>query len=92
MSSLENLQEEIDALKARNRKVEADKAWEVSGARRASVAGLTYLVVVLFFVTAGLPHPFVNAIVPSMGFVLSTLSLSLFKKWWINSNSKKSGR
>lgn len=83
MTSLEHLQKEIDSLKSRNRKVEADKAWETSWARKGVIAGLTYSVIVIFFLVAELPNPFVNAIVPSVGFVLSTLSLSLFKRWWI---------
>lgn len=83
MTSIENLQKEITDLKARNRRVEADKAWEVSWTRKGVIAGLTYAVVVLFFFVAELPNPFVNAIVPTMGFVLSTLTVPLFKKWWI---------
>lgn len=85
-----NLEQEIADLKARNKRVETDKAWETSWTRKGVIAGLTYAVVVLFFFVAGLANPFVNAIVPSMGFVLSTLTVPLFKKWWIKSNSKKS--
>lgn len=86
-----NLEKEIAELKARNARVEANKAWETSWTRRGLIMVLTYIVVVLFFHVAGLGNPFINAIVPSIGFILSTLSLSFVKKWWIQSNSKKSG-
>lgn len=83
MKSIEQLEKDITDLKSRNKRVEADKAWETSWTRKGVIAGLTYAVVVLFFFVAGLPNPFVNAIVPSIGFVLSTLTVPLFKKWWI---------
>jgi len=88
MESIDQLQKDVAEIKARNRKVEADKAWETSWTRRGLVAGLTYAVVVLFFVVADLANPFVNAIVPTMGFILSTLSVSVFKKWWIRKYHK----
>lgn len=81
--NIEEIEQEINAIKDRNRKVEADKAWETSAFRKIIVALLTYAVVVLFFVTAGLPHPFASALVPTAGFLLSTLSLPFFKKLWL---------
>ncbi len=83
MTKLEELKKEIDQIKARNKKVETDKAWETSSLRKIIVAILTYIVVVIFFFTAGLPKPFINAIVPSIAFLLSTLTVPLFKKWYI---------
>lgn len=77
-----SLEKEIRAIKQRNTKVEKDKAWETSWFRRISIAILTYFVIVLFFYSAGLGNPFVNAIVPTMGFVLSTLSLPWLRKIW----------
>ncbi len=84
MSTVEELQQEIEKIKERNKRVEADKAWETSWARKFLILILTYLVVVIFFFFANLPEPFVNAVVPTLGFVLSTLTIPLFKKWWLN--------
>lgn len=78
-----NIEQEIIDIKERNRRVEADKSWETSASRKLIVAVLTYFVVVIFFFFAGLPKPFVNSIVPTLGFVLSTLSLPVFKKIWV---------
>ncbi len=81
--NIEEIEKEINSIKDRNRKVEADKAWETSSFRKIIIAILTYVVVVLFFLTAGLPHPFASALVPTTAFVLSTLSLPFFKKLWL---------
>ena len=40
------------------------------------------------FFFAKQPKPFLGAIVPAIGFVLSTLSIPVFKKWWINKKNK----
>ena len=82
MTEIEQLKEDIAKLKERNLRVEAHKAWETSLFRKVLIAILTYIVVVLFFLVADLPKPFVNALVPTIGFILSTLSVSLFRKWW----------
>lgn len=80
---LQELEKEIKKVKVRNRRVEADKAWETSFIRRVLVAILTYFVIVLFFYFAELPKPFVNSIVPALAFLLSTMTLSFFKKIWL---------
>lgn len=84
-----DIEKEILAIKERNAKVEADKAWEISWFRKTLIALLTYVVIVIFFVFAEFSDPFVSAIVPTIGFVLSTLSVPIFKKWWINKFWKK---
>jgi hypothetical protein len=81
--TLQSLQKDIDAIKARNARVETDKAWETSLARKIVIALLTYIVIVIFFYAAELPKPFLNSIVPAAAFILSTFSFPLFKKWWI---------
>lgn len=80
---MDYLEKEIAKIKARNRRVEADKAWEVSWTRKILVLTLTYLVISIFFLFAKIEQPFINSIVPALAFVLSTLSLSVFKKVWI---------
>lgn len=89
MEDLNELKKEIDLIKERNAKVESDKAWETSFFRKVLVSILTYFVIVIFFHFADLPNPFVNAIVPTLGFVLSTLSIPIFKKCWIKKRIKK---
>lgn len=83
MATIEELQLEIEKIKKRNQRVETDKAWETSWTRKIVISILTYIVIVVFFYFAELPKPFINAIVPAIAFVLSTLTVPLFKKWWL---------
>ena len=83
MVTLENLEKEVKSIKERNQRVEIDKAWETSLSRKVIIAILTYFVIVIFFYIAKLPDPWINAIVPSVAFVLSTLTIPVFKKIWI---------
>ena len=85
-----SIKDEIKAIHKRNRRVELDKAWETSWARKIIIAILTYLVIVIFFYFAHLPRPFVNSIIPALAFIVSTLSLPIFKKIWMNTQNEKS--
>ena len=77
------MNKETKAIIERNRKVESDKAWELSLTRRSLIALMTYLVIVIFLIIIGTPYPWITALVPTIGFILSTLSLSFFKKFWL---------
>ena len=83
MVTLKSLEKEIFEIKKRNASVEADKAWETSIVRRLIIVVLTYFVIVIFFFVAELPSPFINAIVPSLAFFISTLTIDFFKKRWL---------
>ena len=89
MSKQNSIEQRIETIELRNTKVELDKAWETSWSRKLVIAVLTYAVIVIFFYFADLPKPFVNSIVPTLGFVLSTLTLTWFKKLWIKITYKK---
>lgn len=82
-SEISVLEKKILAIEARNQKVESDKAWETSYTRNVSVALLTYLVMVLFMNSLGVDNSWKSALVPTLGFTLSTLSLPYFKKFWL---------
>lgn len=83
MEEKEFVLEEINKIKQRNKKVEIEKAWETSNFRKILIAVLTYFVVVIFFIFSWNDEPFISAIVPMLGFLLSTLSVSFFKEIWI---------
>jgi len=84
MIGIKRLEREIEKIKERNARVEKDKEWELSWTRKILLVVLTYLVIVIFFYFARLPNPFINSIVPSIAFILSTLSLNFFKNIWLN--------
>ena len=78
------LQAKLEAVFARNARVELDKQWETSLTRFLCVTLITYIMMNLILWTIGGPFPPVHAIVPTCGYMLSTLTLPQLKKWWIS--------
>lgn len=83
MSEIEDIKKEIEAIKMRNKSVEIDKMWEISWTRRILIAIFTYLAIGIYMRAVSIDRPWLNAIVPTIGFMLSTLVLPWFKKIWI---------
>lgn len=88
MSTLKSLQKEIEQIKKRNQKVELDKAWETSLTRRLLLIVFTYLSIGLYMQAILVKDPWLNAVVPSIGFLLSTLTLPFFKSIWLTKNQR----
>ena len=82
---IKELEDEIEALKQRNTAVELDKAWETGWNRKLLISLFTYLAIGIYMWAVDIDRPWLNAIVPTTGFLLSTLTMSYFKKLWINS-------
>lgn len=83
------MSEDLQAIKERNARVEADKAWETSWVRKLFIAGATYGVAAVYMNYAGLGNPLLGAFVPTGGYLLSTMSLPFVKNYWIKNNYKK---
>jgi len=88
MPTLQELEKEIEKIKERNRHVESDKAWETSYTRRALLALFTYFAIGFYLSAIKIINPWMNAIVPATGFMLSTLTLPFFKKLWLKHSYK----
>ena len=88
MTSISDLEKEILAIKNRNKKVEIDKAWETSWVRKFLLVIFTYLAISFYLRAINIDKPWLNAIVPSIGFLLSTLTLPYFKKIWEKYSNK----
>ncbi len=82
-NEIENLRQSVSAIEERNSRVEIEKAWEVSKARVFSILIITYLTSVILFYVLKSKTPWLSAFVPTIGFFLSTQSLSFLKKWWM---------
>lgn len=74
---------ELKKIQERNKRVEADKAWETSNARKALIAVFTYLAIGAYLNAINVPAPWLNAIVPTVAFLLSTLTMPWFKRMWV---------
>lgn len=82
MTTIQDLENEINKIKLRNKRVETDKKWETSYTRIILLIIFTYLAIGFYLSVINIPNPWLNAIVPSTGFLLSTLTLPFFKKLW----------
>lgn len=88
MKQTEEILDRLDKLEARNKRVEADKAWETSWVRRLIIMCLTYLTVVCYLSIVVHIDPWINAVVPVAGYFVSTLTVSLVKNRWVGNRSR----
>lgn len=77
------IEERVAQIEERNKSVEFDKAWETSFTRRGLIAVFTYVTIGIFLSVIGIDKAWLSAIVPAIGFTLSTLTMPLFKRWWV---------
>lgn len=77
------LEERVENIEKRNKKVELDKSWETSWTRKICIMILTYIVVIIYsYLVRKHNNIFLSSLVPVIGFTLSTLSLKLIRKLW----------
>ena len=80
---MKQLEEEIEQIKALNKRVEADKAWELSGTRTTFITISTYILILIFMILIKDPHPFLNASIAAVAYLISTSSYGILKQWWL---------
>lgn len=73
----------VDAIEQRNARVEAEKAWETSMVRVCSIAAMTYAIALVVLLSIGAALPYLSALIPAIGFVLSIQTLPWIRKVWI---------
>jgi len=78
-----DLEERVSRIEERNANVEANKEWETSWTRRALVMLFTYLAMSTYLWAIGVADPWLNGIVPTVAFMISTLTMPYFKNWWL---------
>lgn len=83
-NDIKELEKRISDIEKRNKRVEGDKAWETSTLRKILIIVLTYIFAVLYLKIADTTNPFFGAVVPCVGFFLSTQTLNIIKKKWLS--------
>ncbi|MCI6265297.1 MAG: hypothetical protein MR598_00435 [Erysipelotrichaceae bacterium] len=80
---MKELEQRLDAIEKRNKRVELDKSWETSWTRKICIMLLTYIVVIIYsYFIRNFDNIFLSSLVPVIGFTLSTLSLKLIRTKW----------
>lgn len=82
------MEEQLNRIEERNRKVESNKAWETSKTRILFICVITYIIALSFMTVMNTKNILIGALVPVIGFYLSTQSLPIIKTAWL----KKTGR
>ena len=78
-----NIEQELEKIKERNRRVELDKSWETSWTRKICIIVLTYVIVIIYsYLIKQYNNILLSSLVPVIGFTLSTLSLKYIRKIW----------
>ncbi|MDP3997202.1 MAG: hypothetical protein U1C49_02945 [Candidatus Andersenbacteria bacterium] len=86
---MDSLEQRIRVVEERNQRVEADKAWETSWVRRGLLIIFTYLAIGVYMWAINIARPWLNAIVPAVAFMISTLTMPFFKKLWLMARDRK---
>lgn len=89
---MENTIKRLEKIEQRNKRVEMDKAWESSVTRRGLIVLFTYISIGTYMWAIGVDKPLLNAVIPSLGFTLSTLTLPYFKQMWIKKYEKNTSK
>lgn len=87
--TIEELEKRIERIEYRNSKVTEDKAWEISLFRRLAIMATTYLVIGYYMSEIGAYEPWKNAVIPVIGFLLSTMTINALRKAWVKKFYKK---
>lgn len=82
MTEIEEIKSELELIKQRNKRVELNKAWETSLTRKLIIFVFTYILIGLTFVVIGNSEPWINAIIPTFAFFISTLTLPFVREYW----------
>lgn len=85
----ETIEQRLTEIEARNKKVGLDKAWEVSGIRTGSIALITYGCATAVMWLINIKQPWLSAMIPTLGYVLSAQSLPMLKRHWIHHQLKR---
>lgn len=76
-------------IEERNKRVELEKAWETSFTPTISILIITYVLATVVMYIIDVPKPYINSIIPTLGYFLSVQSLPMIKKVWMRRRSSQ---
>lgn len=78
-----NIEERLEQIELRNKKVSFDKVWETSLTRKLCICLITYVCAsAIFILVIPTPQWYLASLVPVMGYFLSTLALPQIRNIW----------
>ncbi|MEA3248795.1 MAG: hypothetical protein U9Q03_00360 [Patescibacteria group bacterium] len=79
----EQIEQRLAAIEERNRRVETDKAWEMSRFRVGALLVMTYIIASIVFWLIGVKDFYTSAFIPTIGYFISVQTLPILKRWWL---------
>lgn len=79
----------IEAIEQRNVHVTHAKAWEICWTRRIAIALITYVMIGAYMRWLGVTQWYLHALIPTIGFLVSTASLDRLQKHRLQRKQKK---
>ncbi len=89
---LAKLESEIIEIRNRNARVDLEKGWETSTVRKVAIIVLTYFLMNIVFYLVGSEKFYIDALIPTLGYLLSTQSIGLLKGIWVVMHLRKIGK
>ena len=81
---MEDINKRLTQIEERNKRVEMEKAWETSKTRSVSIVVITYILATVVMYIIDVPKPYLNSVIPTLGYFLSVQSLPWIKKIWMD--------
>lgn len=76
---LKEIEQEIQKIKQRNKRVELDKAWETSWTRKICICILTYIIVVIYsYVIRNFDNIFLSSLVPVIRIYIINIVIKIY--------------
>ena len=76
---LKEIEQEIQKIKQRNKRVELDKAWETSWTRKICICILTYIIVVIYsYVIRNFDNTFLSSLVPVIRIYIINIVIKIY--------------
>lgn len=76
---LKEIEQEIQKIKQRNKKVELDKKWETSWTRKICIMILTYIVVIIYsYVIRNFDNIFLSSLVPVIRIYIINIVIKIY--------------
>ena len=83
MDELQGLRKRLEYIEARNQRVESEKQWETGITRKAILFITTYVLIGLYMWMINVSQPWLNAVIPALGFLVSTLTIQWAKNIFV---------
>ncbi len=80
---LSNIEEMTQKLVLIDKYYQLQTAWEKSAMRTILIAITTYILSAIFLYILNFQYFYINAVLPTVGFMLTTLSIPFIKRIWI---------